>query len=49
MIEAFNPSRRAMLIPADAPGTPILNSYVGCRVLSSNPTEAFTTPSVFAP
>ncbi len=38
-----------MLMPAEAPGTPIFNSYVGCSVASSKPTEALTTPGVFAP
>ena len=31
MIAGFNPRRRAMLMPAEAPGTPTFSSYVGCK------------------
>ena len=37
-----------MLIPADAPGTPMRSSNVGASVRSSKPTAALSTPAVFA-
>ena len=35
MIREFSPSCCAMLMPAEAPGTPTRNSYVGANVFSA--------------
>ena len=37
-----------MLMPADAPGTPMRSSKVGAKVCSSKPTAALSTPGVLA-
>ena len=47
MMPGFKPRRCAMLMPADAPGTPSFSSYVGWSVASSKPTAALSTPGVF--
>ena len=37
-----------MLMPAEAPGTPMRSSNVGANVFSSKPTAALSTPGVLA-
>ena len=46
MIPVAIPSRFAIAIPLDPPGTPTIKRYVGRRFTSSNSTAAFTTPGV---
>src|SRR5215472_3553979 len=48
IISFVSPSRCAIAIPLEPPGTPTISRYVGRKFTSSNPTAAFTIPGVFA-